>query len=103
MNSPRMFHVKHCGSFSKCYIIDIICMVGKAEQGSPFAHKYFVKSSGKTLRTHRRGKPFQILSHGDKACHPFASLRACPERSEGMTGRTPLKPAHGKLSLQISK
>jgi len=31
---------------------------------------------------------------GEKACHP--------ERSEGMTGRTPLKPAHGKPSLQMS-
>src|SRR5260370_16821807 len=33
----------------------------------------------------------------------FAALRACPERSEGMTTRIPLKPAHGKPSLQMSK
>src|SRR6266436_503839 len=32
----------------------------------------------------------------------FAALRACPERSEGMTARTPLKSTHGKPSLQIS-
>ena len=28
----------------------------------------------------------------------FASLRACPERSEGMTARTPLKSAHSRLA-----
>src|SRR6266516_2673396 len=32
----------------------------------------------------------------------FAALRACPERSEGMTCRTPLEVAHGKSSLQMS-
>src|SRR5260370_29140724 len=32
----------------------------------------------------------------------FAALRACPERSEGMTARTPLTSAHGKPSLQMS-
>jgi hypothetical protein len=31
----------------------------------------------------------------------FAMLRACSERSEGMTGRTSLKPAHGKPSLEV--
>jgi hypothetical protein len=32
----------------------------------------------------------------------FASLRACPERSEGMTARTQLKSSHGKSYLQMS-
>src|SRR6266480_1507691 len=32
----------------------------------------------------------------------FAALRACPERSEGMTCRTQLEVAHGRSSLQMS-
>ena len=39
---------------------------------------------------------------GGRLARSFAALRACPERSEGMTCRTPHEAAHGKSSLQIS-
>ncbi|OLB30203.1 MAG: hypothetical protein AUH05_20985 [Ktedonobacter sp. 13_2_20CM_53_11] len=103
-----MFHVKHCDSFSNCYIIDVICMAGKAGQGSPFACKYFVIPPGKTIRTHLRGSlsrsfPMERSPVILSAAKDLARLTERSFAALRMTGLAPLKPAHGKPSLQISK